>query len=761
MRKLIIALLVAAACGGIAQARFFSGGVATGGGSPPKPQISSIGVSSTQFNAQAGNANTTVATLSVASTLGATFAGTYGLTSSGAGCSGSDSTSFAISGNALKIGTSDLTTARTYNICVVAIDSQYSNSPYTQAVSLQGVAGCVTGQPTPCVTVAQANPVAGSTITITYNPEGATVSGSDFLQLNYTPPQESCNVPPASNGSIAASPPIVVPIPNATPGAHTATMRIPMAPSDVPMIYRVEYWGDAIANSAHACQGGSNAGILSFSPSFITPATLSPYNYPAAPSYITYPPPGWPASPNEIVTVCQSGCQFNNIDDASWYLNWQDTNKDWIKIDVTSGTYNSIGRFGAFGQQNNACGSGGCPKHVWLYGHGTTRPIITCSATSTLSCAGVLGPLGWHTVIDNVDVQRSVRAGANSAAFGGIGCVSNNTSDPDTMLVRNSYVHDGGQGTLGGGECAYTATYQNVHYARFGGPVGPAHDLYMNDLCPGHFEGRCSFPAIIADGHLIIDHSVFELVDTGHAIKSHANRVDINCSQLTTGVSEDFSGSQALDLDGGGGQVTITNSMIAGGAYYYNSQANSSWFMEFGGDKSAWDGDQPSQFIVASNSYIFNDRGQFMLGGNAPMQPSQPYTWSNNVFVGRWDDGFTGAACGGSIPCTTPYSELPGAGGGARVSDLNFGCPAASVPAGQDCGPLRDTGTASTSGNLFFSGRAAARAHNWPSSASPLQDLPTRTDQGGSVYTSFPYDPKYYPMPPACTDPVGNVQWPL
>jgi hypothetical protein len=325
-------------------------------------------------------------------------------------------------------------------------------------------------------------------------------------------------------------------------------------------------------------------------------------------------------------------------------------------------------------------------------------------------------------------------------------------NDFDTTLFRNLYLHDGGNGMLGGGACKSEVTFQNSHVARFGGPIGPAHDIYFNDFAPN----GSPFPAVIVDGHLIIDHSVFELAEIGHTVKSHANRLDINCSQLTNGTSEDYSGSQALDLDGGGGQVTVNNSLIVGGQYFYNSFANSPWFFEFGGDKSGWSGDQPSQFLVFTNSYVINDRGQFMLGLNAPMQPSQPYTWSNNVFIGPWDDGATANACGGSIPCKTPAATLTGSPYG-RIPDGGFGCPGSP----ESCLGLRDTGTTSSAGNLFFTSRAAARAHNWPSSASPIQDLPLRTDQGGTVYTAWPYDPKLYPMPAACTDPVGNVQWPL
>jgi hypothetical protein len=265
------------------------------------------------------------------------------------------------------------------------------------------------------------------------------------------------------------------------------------------------------------------------------------------------------------------------------------------------------------------------------------------------------------------------------------------------------------------------------------------------------------------DGHLVLDHSVFEEVDTGHNVKSHANRLDANCSVMASGTTEAYSGSQALDLDGGGGQVTINNSLAIGGLYFYDAKnANSPWFIEFGGDKTAWDGDQTSQFLVFNNSYVINDRGQFMAGLHAPMQPSQPYAWNNNIFIGSWDDGFTSVPCGGSIPCEMPASRLNDPNSPGRLADVNFGCPASSDKLGQDCRSLRDTGNPSTTGNLFFSTRAQARAHNWPSAASPIKDLPTRTDFGGTTYTAFPFDPNLYPMPPACAgQPIGNVQWPL
>jgi hypothetical protein len=615
------------------------------------------------------------------------------------------------------------------------------------------------GNPTPpppiaSITVDNLTPKAGDTITVTYDPKTSTTSPSDRIQLSYVSPQWTCNVPVASGGS---SPDVSVPVPSATPGPHTFSLRIPMVPSDVPQHYRVELWQVVTGTSIPACQGGGLNDMAVAATPTITVAPTITATYPPPPASLTYPPPGWPASPNETITVCESGCQFNNLTDVSNYVQFTDANRDWIKVDVQSGDYIS-----ASGWANPAPCSGlpggKCIEHIWFYGHGVTRPHITCTTELPYFfpysfCSGILSAAGIHNVFDNFDVGPTVKAGANSPAMGPTFCEGTPT-DFDTTLFRNLYLHDGGNGMLGNGECKYEVTFQNSHVARFGGPIGPAHDVYFNDFAP---KGS-PFPAVIYDGHLVINNSVFELAEIGHTVKSHANRLDINCSQLTNGTSEDYSGSQTIDMDGGGGQVTVNNSLVVGGQYFYNSFANSPWFMEFGGDKSSWSGDQPKQFVVFNNSYIINDRNGFMLALSAPMTPdaSLPYKSSNNVFIGSWDDSGTPSACGGALPCTSPASKWDL----GRWADMDFGCPLASNGA-NDCRSFRDTGNKSSTGNLFFTTRAAARAHNWPSSASPIQDLPTRTDQGGTVYTAWPYDPKLYPMPTACTDPVGNVQWPL
>src|SRR5262249_1206521 len=158
-------------------------------------------------------------------------------------------------------------------------------------------------------------------------------TANDHLQINYAAPQYDCLVPPAANGGDLY--PLTASIPNAPKNVSgTATMRIPNYPSDVPQHYVIEYWVNTPGNPNN-CAGGPNQVIAQSAVTTVS-ATIARPTYPAAPSYITYPPPGWTQT-TETVTVCPQGpptCQFNNLDDASWYINNQDTNKDWIKVDV-------------------------------------------------------------------------------------------------------------------------------------------------------------------------------------------------------------------------------------------------------------------------------------------------------------------------------------------------------------------------------------------------------------------------------------------
>lgn len=106
-------------------------------GNSSAPTIASIGATNTFFTAQAGNANSTIGTLSAMVTSGA-FSGTLILATSG-GCTGTDNASFAITGGTtLKIGTSDVTGVRNYDVCVKGTDAAFANSPKFQTLTLTG-----------------------------------------------------------------------------------------------------------------------------------------------------------------------------------------------------------------------------------------------------------------------------------------------------------------------------------------------------------------------------------------------------------------------------------------------------------------------------------------------------------------------------------------------------------------------------------------------------------------------------------------------
>src|SRR5262249_23511089 len=144
-----------------------------------------------------------------------------------------------------------------------------------------------------------------------------------------------------------------------------------------------------------------------------------------------------------------------------------------------------------------------------------------------------------------------------------------------------------------------------------------------------------------------------------------------------------------------------------------------------------------------------------------PMGPSTPYVWSNNVFIGPWDTRFaTSDECtttgSGPVHCVTPISTRPIAGQLAYLAGVDLGC--GGTPG--NCISLRDTGSPSTPGNVFYSARAEARVHNWPSPGSPIRDAPPRPDLGGTTAVGGPSPSSMFPVPTACTDPIGRVAVP-
>ncbi len=128
----------------------------TGTAPPPPATITFTSVNPTSFAAMTGNANHPVGTLSTVVSNGV-FGGTYAL-ATGAGCTSTDNGSFTIpvGTNALNVHNADVTTLKTYHICVSATDSAFTNSPKLSPLS-------IVGAPAPSLSVAGGSSVVAGT----------------------------------------------------------------------------------------------------------------------------------------------------------------------------------------------------------------------------------------------------------------------------------------------------------------------------------------------------------------------------------------------------------------------------------------------------------------------------------------------------------------------------------------------------------------------------------------------------------------------
>ncbi len=151
----------------------------TGTSGVPTATITSVAATPATFAAQVGNAGATVGSLSTIVSTGS-FAGTYALSTSG-GCAthGADNASFAITGATLKLNTSDVLTARSYAICLLATDAGFANSPFPQQLTITG-----TGGPAATITSVSATPssftAAAGNATSTVGTLSAVVSSGTF-----------------------------------------------------------------------------------------------------------------------------------------------------------------------------------------------------------------------------------------------------------------------------------------------------------------------------------------------------------------------------------------------------------------------------------------------------------------------------------------------------------------------------------------------------------------------------------------------------
>ena len=607
----------------------------------------------------------------------------------------------------------------------------------------------------PSVTASNYTPHAGDTITVTYNPGNRANSANDVIQMFRTGAEYSCN----GDGDVSETTDMPSGYKFPPNGPSAITLKIPNVASVEPEKYVIGY----MLGGAWQCPPIATSAVIT------VPPTLPPYNYPSTgiPSDVTAYPSSvvgtsnWPNPPNRVLTVCPAGpptCQYSTFSAAVYDAGF--TNPvDYTQIKVDCGTY-------YYNNQSGDWRSDGTLQHLWVYGHCSTG-VLPHFIQDPHKHPGNGGSLFsfidqsyqiYELIVDNLEVSNWQHAGAAAPAIAIASC--NGDKQQWVTLFRNVYLHDTGQGIFKNvGQCSWSFTMLNSHIARTGGVTGPAHGIYLsNQVLPNN----------PAPGNFTAKHSVFEQTYYGHLAKSHATSNIFDCDVFIKDYSEGYGGAKAIETEQGGYVEQITNSLFIHGPYWCdNYQSN-----EFGlGYAAEWTGGYvalPNMYMSMNNSIYINDddgtqaanhgRAGVPIGQYGPFDSSHvPTAWHNNTFIGPyglWDISYQ--------PMTAPVINWCWDGGQQQNcvaagyvnnnTQVNLGCGA--PPQGATNYVCPQDQPANGLGNLFYSTRASAALHNWPSSASPLGSMPS-VDNGAVV--GWPLDRTKFPIPAACTQPIGNV----
>jgi hypothetical protein len=611
----------------------------------------------------------------------------------------------------------------------------------------------------PSVTASNYAPNAGSTITVTYDPGSHGVSANDAIQLFKTGAEYNCN----GDGAVYESASIPSGYMLAPNGPDTVTLKIPNIASVEPQNYVIAY----VLGGPFNCPPVAQSAVIT------VPPTLPPYNYPSTnipPDVTAYPSSAvgtsnWPNPPNRMLTVCPSGppmCQYSTLSAAVYDAGF--TNPvDYTQIKVDCGTYN-------YDNQSGDWRSSSTLQHLWIYGHCASGalphfiqdPNWNPSVNSFFSFIDQSYYI-YELIVDNIEISNWQHGGANAPAVSLAGC--NGDSSQWVTLLRNVYLHDMGQGIFKGvGECSWNFMMLNSHIARTGGTTGPAHGIYISNVVQAGNPTPVNFTA---------KRSVFEENYYGHLVKSHATSNIFDCDVFIKDYSEGHDGAKEIETEQGGYVEQITNTLFVHGPYWWDNYQSNLFGMGYAAE---WTGGYvalPNMYMSMSNSiYINDDDGtQAANHGTTGVPIAQygpfdsghvPTAWHNNTFVGPY--GYWGAS--GGVPMTAPVinwcwdggqqANCVAAGYVNNNTQVDLGCGAPPTGANNYvCN--QDQSAPNSLGNWFFSTRSAAAAHNWPSSASPLGSMPS-VDNGAVV--GWPLDRTKFPIPAACTQPIGNVAAP-
>jgi hypothetical protein len=469
--------------------------------------------------------------------------------------------------------------------------------------------------PTPNACADNPTPAAGSTIHVSAVGTAGTTAAS--LSFNYT-------------GEIIG---LINKVPINGDGVYA--MTVPTVPSDRPLTLKLQF---AAADDSFVADGQ----LIKVSAT--TTQALGP----------TLPPSvaADPFIPAHVITVCTSGCQFDQINNAVQFA--QGKHWDFVEVTVEPGEidYDPTHPSGNFVQLDTTA-----IPHIWVKGiignsgtDGTVFPHISGFTTTgglLLSCVGT-----GHGIVDNME-------------FGPFPGALLSQSNCALLTLRNVYIHDSHQGLISGDSLHNSLELFNVHFARNG---GQSHNLYQ-----GQGDGA---------SYLHITNSIFEQAFVGHDIKSRSSETDVTNSLIIMNSDDINLGSEVIDASNGY-ILRVHNNVFVNGPGGGDSYSDNQSFdtIRFSADDCCGP-ILSNNFVDAQNNIFVSDGGTARQFINLfkPLKPSPPYLARGNKFVFRNADQQARAggqwqrnSCPPATDCSAIVFGNPSHPPGGNATDINLG----------------------------------------------------------------------------------------
>ncbi|MBV9200899.1 MAG: hypothetical protein JOY83_14470 [Alphaproteobacteria bacterium] len=747
---LFVTAFVDAFCGASAGAKISSKNVditvvnASGGGTQG---IAWVGFSSKTFVGGSGSAGRIVGRL------GAIMNPALPAAACSWSLAGADAAKFAVTSSTgvVRIGAADLPPGK-YSWNAVCTQAGAVMSPFVQAFSVEALAATV-----PTIEIGD-GPIFSTGDTITFTVRNAPVVPY-YVFLGETHGHQDSNAPGHTlfnDGHWEGTLMHTIP-----PGNSNTTVKFTVpdqkqGPNDA---YLQHYIASLSAD-------GNYSGELAESSWFgVNPA------YDRQPPAATSPGFADPFTPQHTVTVCPSGCDFTSLHRA--VISVQDYTLIKVKA-IRKGFYRDCVSIEGPNSGGPGGGAGG-PNitHIWIKGVSDDGDFVRLQATPPYTgyyCAEP-GSSGGHGVIvigaDPLDVTIENLEISDCDGESNEGCIYLNgyARSGTTVRLRNVYLHDGEDlVSFAGDNPGAHITIENSHFVRGGHNYGGwQHNLYIGGCDP------TKGPPCTLD----FRHNISEQTVRGHELKTRETTSTVNCNLFKEAYNPLHPGS--ADIDFSEGRISIlTNNLVAMGQA---ADPNNNNLVRYGLDQE-YPPPQNRYFIVQGNLFI-NDGPPNVGYIEYGPRPYQTALWANtgqvppgNSTNNRWV-GPVGYAGSGSIYFAIPTYALTPLRKGftfyqlqdvVRVPDnpkyifavTSKGITAPEEPPGYSCPgacPVSH-GAAGEPGSQIQDGSATLVP------ILPGLPLPSTGDTLYATRAMAGLGPSDYPMPAACTAPVGNVAVP-